>query len=298
MTQESICPWYSYFMSYHRAKKGVISRSQFFILQPPFKDSAPIAVRYLTTESPTSEARPLLIFFAGFGEQTEGALYNASNPFVGKGFDTVAVALPFHKMSPAVATWLIRDGLHGFLEHVAQSRPYIVAGTSRGAAIAASSTKFMNNCTGLVMILPLGLSKLTTRAYIQRALWDHLAGLSFLDKAARRTFRAVAHEALDHMKNPGGLRGAFRLAMSQTDNVTDSLRAFDVHAKLFAVFVGRKDRIFTLKESTESLTRLLGEAGKKAIIPIEGSHSTVDSKVGQAQLQHVAMWLADQYKSR
>lgn len=285
-------------MSRHFFRKGsVVPRSQFLTLQPPFSGSIPIAIRYLVTEKPASDTRPLIIFFAGFGEQSEEALHDASNPFVQKGFDTVAIALPFHKMSPDAATWLIADGLQNFLKHVAPSRPYIVAGTSRGAAIAASSTKFMDNCVGLIMILPLGLSKLTTRAYIQRAFWDYLVGLSFLDKAARRTFRAVAHEALDHMKNPGGLTGAFRLAMSQADNVMDSLRAFDAHTKLFAVFVGRKDRIFTLKESTESLTRLLGETGKKAVIPIEGSHSTVGSKMGQVQLQHVAMWLADQYRN-
>ncbi len=156
----------------------------------------------------------------------------------------------------------------------------------------------MNNCTGLIMILPLGLSRLTTKEYIRRAFWDYLVNLSFLDKAARKTTRAVAREALRHRKNPGGLAGAFRLAMGQTDNVTDSLKTFDTSTKRLAVFVGKKDRIFTLEESSEALTRLLGEADKEVVIPLEGGHSTVGSKLGQAQLQHVAMWLADQYRNR
>jgi alpha-beta hydrolase superfamily lysophospholipase len=278
-------------------KKGVASRPQFLTLQPPFKGSVPVEIRYLVTEESVSAMRPLIVFFAGFGEQSEEALQDASRPFTQRGFSTIAVAIPFHKMSPDVATWLIRDGLRDFLKYIVPSRPFILTGTSRGAAIAASSTKFMSNCTGLIMILPLGLSSLTTKEYIRRAFWDYLVNLSFLDKAARKTARAVAREALHHRKNPGGLAEAFRLAMEQTNNVTDSLKVFDISAKQFAVFVGKKDRIFTLRECSEALTRLLGEAGKKVIIPIEGGHSTVGSKLGQAQLRHVAMWLADQYKN-
>jgi alpha-beta hydrolase superfamily lysophospholipase len=273
-------------------------RLQFFTLQPPLQGSVPIVIRYLITEESNSKTRPLIVFFAGFGEQSKGALQDASRPFKQKGFDTIAVAIPFHKMSPDVATWLIKGGLRDFLKYIVPSRPFILAGTSRGAAIAASSAKFMNNCTGLIMILPLGLSSLTTKEYIRRAFWDYIVNLSFLDKTARRTTRAVAREALHHRKNPGGLAGAFRLAMKQTNSVTASLKAFDTSTKQLAVFVGKKDRIFTLKECSEALTRLLGEAGKKVIIPIEGGHSTVGSKLGQAQLRHVAMWLADQYRNR
>lgn len=86
--------------------------------------------------------------------------------------------------------------------------------------------------------------------------------------------------------------------MEQTNNVASSLKTFDTSTKHLAVFVGKKDRVFTLQECTEALSSLLGEAGKGAIIPLEGGHSTVGSKRGQAQLRHVAMWLAGQYPNR
>lgn len=150
-------------------KKSAVQRSQFFTLQPPLKGSAPIAIRYLPNTESTSQIRPLIVFFAGFGEQSEEALQDASRPFVQRGFSTVAAAIPFHKMSSDVASWLINDGLRDFLKYIAPSKPFILMGTSRGAAIAASSTKFMDNCTGLILILPLGLSRLTTKEYIRRA---------------------------------------------------------------------------------------------------------------------------------
>ncbi len=148
------------------------------------------------------------------------------------------------------------------------------------------------------MVLPLGLGKLGTRAYIQRAFGDYLVGLSFLDRAARKTSRTILYEAWHHMKNPGGLAGAFRLAMTQTEDVANSLKNFDVSTKKLAVFVGKKDRIFTQEECSVTLKQLLGKAGERAIIPIEGNHSTVSSRLGQAQLQEVARWLAAQYPSR
>lgn len=267
---------------------------QHFSLQAPDKTSAEIHIRYLTTKTENT-FRPLIVFFAGFGEQNEAALHNASRPFTKEDFNVIAVALPFHKMSPETATWLINDGLRDFLKHVAPSEPFLLAGTSRGAAIAACATRLADNCQGLVMVLPLGLNKLKTGSYIRRAFWDYLAGLSFLDRAARATSRAVFHEAWHHMKNPGGLTGAFRLAMAQTENVINSLKIFDLSTKKLAVFVGEKDRIFTLKECSAALKQLLGKEGEQAIIPLHGSHSTVGSRLGQSQLREVAEWLARQY---
>jgi pimeloyl-ACP methyl ester carboxylesterase len=285
-------------MSVLSVKKSVYtSRSEYFTLHPLSKDSIPVKIHYLTIDVEAS-SRPLVVFFTGFGEQNEKALYSASRPFVEKGFSTIAVALPFHKMSPELATWLINNGLRDFLKHIAPAKTFVLAGTSRGAAIAACATKLTSNCEGLAMILPFGLSKITARAYVRRAFWDYLVGLSFLDKAARRTSRAVIHEAWHHMKNPGGLTGAFRLAMAQTENVTNSLKIFDVATKKLAVFVGKKDRVFTLQECSISLKQLLGEKGEQAIIPLNGGHSTVGSKLGQSQLRHVAQWLATEYPGR
>jgi len=285
-------------MSILSVKKSIyISRSKYFTLHPPDKGSTPIKIHYLTLDVESS-SRPLIVFFAGFGEQNEEALYSASRPFVEEGFSTVAVAIPFHKMSPETATWLINNGLEDFLKYVAHTKTFILAGTSRGAAIAARATKLVSGCVGLVMILPLGLSKITARAYIRRAFWNYLVDLSFLDKAARRTSRAVVHEAWHHMKNPGGLTGAFRLAMAQTEGVTNSLSSFDIAIKKLVVFVGKKDRVFTLKECSNSLKQLLGEKGEQAVVPLNGGHSTVGSKLGQSQLQRVAQWLAMEYPSR
>ena len=277
-------------------KTSALSRSKYFTLQLP-RASSSIKIHYLDIHT-KSLSRPLVVFFTGFGEQDEETLYRASRPFVSKGFSTIVVALPFHKMSPENASWLISEGLRDFLRHVAPSQPIILAGTSRGAAIAACATKLASNCGGLVMILPLGLSQLTTNAYIRRAFWDNLIGLSFLDKAARKTFRTIIYEAWHHAKNPGGLTGAFRLAMAQTENVMSSLKAFDLSTKKLAVFVGKKDRIFTMKECSHALGQILGEAGERSIVPIDGGHSTVGSRLGQAQLQNVAQWLAIQYPVR
>lgn len=284
-------------ISVKKSSTATAPRSKYFALQPPARNAPPIKIHYLTTTT-KSLSRPLIVFFAGFGEQHEEVLFSASRPFIAEGFSTVTVALPFHKMSPETASWLISDGLRDFLKHMTPSKPFILAGTSRGAAIAACATKLTSNCKGLIMILPLGLSRLTTRAYVQRAFWDHLVSLSFLDKAARRTFRTVIYEVWHHTKNPGGLTGAFRLAMAQTDNVTNSLRAFDLSTKKLAVFVGKKDRIFTLKECSTALDQLLGKDSEQAIIPLEGGHSTVGSRLGQAQLQNVTKWLATQYPAR
>lgn len=275
-------------------KISTTPRSKYFTLYPAARNISPIKIHYLAIDT-GSLSRPLVVFFAGFGEQHEEVLFSASRPFVAEGFSTVAVALPFHTMSPETATWLIDEGIRNFLLHIAPSKPFILAGTSRGAAIAACATKLASNCEGLIMILPLGLSKLTTRAYIQRAFWDHLVSLSFLDKAARKTSRTILYEAWHHMKNPGGLTGAFRLAMAQTENVAKSLKTLNLSTKKLAVFVGKKDRVFTLKECTAALKQLLGKDEEQVVIALEGGHSTVGSRLGQAQLQNVAQWLSTQY---
>jgi hypothetical protein len=123
-------------MSVLSAKKGVYtSRLKYFTLYPP-GDSIPVKIHYLAIDAEPS-SRPLIVFFAGFGEQNEEALNSASRPFVEEGFSTIAVAPPFHKMSPETATWLIDDGLREFLKYIVPAKAFILAGTSRGAAIAA-----------------------------------------------------------------------------------------------------------------------------------------------------------------
>lgn len=264
---------------------------QYFDITTPTHDS--IKIRYIVS-TPAQNDKPLIVAFAGFGEQRYDALLSLITPLSQKGFNVVAVAIPFHTMSVENTRWLITSGLEVFLKHVIPpQRDFFLLGTSRGAAIAACATKLANNCRGLVMVLPLGLNQLTAKTYIRRAFWDYLLSLSFLDKAARQTSRAVIYEAWHHTKYPGGLKAALRLAIEQSTTVSNSLSSYDITAKKLAIFIGKKDRVFRLDECRATLQKIFGPNSTQNIIAVEGGHTTVGSRLGQRQLKQVAEWLAN-----
>lgn len=260
--------------------------------------STSIVIKYVDVEPLNAVSTyPRLLFFTGFGEQSREALHAAAGPFTDKGFRVTSIAVPFHTTSLKAAAWLLEEGLQSLVQKLTSSgTPYILSGTSRGATIAAALAKDSADCTGLVMILPLGIKNLSSGMYISRSLWDYISSFSFLDKEARKNTKAVTKEVLQHSKSADGLPAALKFAMSQAPLVAKGITTMHKKDKLLAIFAGKKDRIFPPSECKTAVSQILGKSDSDEIVmTVLGGHTTVASKTGQAQLAQIAEWLSNHY---
>lgn len=263
----------------------------------PKKGSTPIVLRYLQETETRGPHLPHVIFFTGFGEQRRASLAASVKPFVSKGFSVTSIAIPFDRHNLRSAAWLLDTGLNQAINKLRPpNRPVILAGVSRGAAIAAGvSANVASTYDGLVMISPLGLARLRGSTYIRKAINDHIRNKSFLDKEARKNAYAILGEMVNHLRSEDGLINALRFAMNQQYRVGQGLVNTATQKKLLAIFSGEQDRVFSTEQCRLALMDLLGEATHEVLHTIPGGHAATASKIGQGQLGLVADWLKTKY---
>lgn len=258
----------------------------------PHEPGSPAAL--LCVQDARDTKRPHVFFFVGFGEQRDSALRAALKPFVEAGFSATAIAILFDKQTIATTEWLLDEGMGAVLQQLRpRNRKYILAGISRGAAVAAhAASQPTDGYEGLVMVSPLGLSKIPGGVYIRNTLRDQAKNKNFLDKEARKNAVAVAKEMYNHARSSDGLPAALDFAMNQQERTQRGIRHAVKSGKLLGVFVGENDLVFPAEDCRHTLETIVGEAAARDIFhTMPGGHAATASATGQQQLRTVAKWL-------